>query len=106
LRLDTRQGRPVGLGLDEPDELAIDVQAIVRRSVVGLELADGDADTSGQIELVLALHLPAGCRKLAIDLLAGALFGSQVVVSHSYAGSAVGSDASGLAAARPPERKP
>ena len=65
---------PFGLGLDDADGLAVGVEQVVGEPGGERELADGDAGPGGDVHRVV-LHHPAGLGELAVDLLAGLLFG-------------------------------
>ena len=75
LGLDAGQGVSPRLGLDHADSSAVGVEHVI--GLAGLEgkLADRYTLTSRKIHAVVVLYCPAGGFKLAVDLLAGSLFG-------------------------------
>jgi len=74
LRFDAGQGVPLGLGLDDPDDLSISVQEVVRRTGLERELAHRDAKPRGDVHGLGVLNDPAALPQLLVDLLSSFLF--------------------------------
>ena len=72
LQFDTGQRVSGGLGLQDPDRLGLDEQHIVREAVAvrHLELPNGDARSSRQIQLIAVLNKPSSGVQGLVDLLA------------------------------------
>ena len=86
LQLDAGQRVSGGLGLQDPNGLAVDEQHVIGEAVAvrHLELADGDARSSGEIQFGSVLDKPTGGVQGLVDLLSGLLLwrkGRQLVVS-------------------------
>ena len=75
LPLDARQGRALGLGLDDPDGRLVDVEQVVGPPVPGLhyDLAERDALAGEEVQRPSVLHRPAGLGELPVDEHTGAL---------------------------------
>ena len=75
LGFDAREGMPARLRLDNADGLGIGVEQIVGLAGGERKLTHGDPAPRRNIQLAKVLHDPARLLELAIDLLAGFLFG-------------------------------
>lgn len=84
LPLDARQGRALGLGLDDPDNLPLDVEEVVGPAVARLHdhLTAGHAIAGEQVQAALVLHRPTGVSKLTVDEHACTLLRRQLPLLH------------------------
>jgi hypothetical protein len=99
-------GCPLRLGLDDPDHPLVDIQQVVRAPVARSHdcLADGDAGTAEQVQVLLPLDEPVGAGELAVDLASGAPLGRDVVLVHGPPKVAVRAQSSLTAALGGPGR--
>ena len=75
LGLDPGEGVPLGLGLHDPEGLAVGVEQVVGGAGLQGELADGHADGGVEVHVGVVLHRPAGLGEQLVDALAGLLLG-------------------------------
>jgi hypothetical protein len=82
LPLDSGQGGALRLGLDDADDLRVDVQQVVSTAMAGLHdsLPAGHPIAGEQIEVLLVLDRPSGVAELAVDQHACALLRRQPLV--------------------------
>ena len=72
------QGDACGLGLKRANGLALHKQRVIRGTRGKGEFANGDTASRAQVDRVLCLDGPAGCREHRVDRFPRALFWSQV----------------------------
>ena len=90
LESDALQRVPRGLRLDDADRLPVDVQEVVGEPALGLAvllplqrvLPNSHAEARVNVHVAVVLDIPARGGELAVDLLAGALFGGQGHSAH------------------------
>jgi hypothetical protein len=79
LPLDSRQRGALRLGLDDADDLRVDVEQVVSTAMAGLHhsLPAGDPIAGEEVEVLLVLDRPSGVAELAVDQHACALLRRQ-----------------------------